>query len=181
MVDATLEEAKEAEGGYIKVSVKDIDSSAAINPQLKAKSRELKQNKEFFMHVEDNPHTRIAELEDKVTNIKLSQTNSKKSLAQLLSQHFKMKSVSCTRGYRNLTRAYSIIITHYPVLDVQVAMNDTMLLAYVSSDNNIRIVGLRSAESVKEEQILRFIQMIVDYCSLNKIFLEMKWERCEIN
>ena len=72
MVDTTLEEAKEAEGGYIKVNVKDIDTSAAINPYLKAKSRELQQNKEFFIHAEDNPHLRIAELEEKVTHIKLS-------------------------------------------------------------------------------------------------------------
>lgn len=57
VVDTTLEEAKEAESGYIKVSVKDIDSSTAIKPQLKAKSKELKQNKEFFIHAEDNPHT----------------------------------------------------------------------------------------------------------------------------
>lgn len=34
VVDTTLEEAKQAEGGYIKVSIKDIDSSTAVNPQL---------------------------------------------------------------------------------------------------------------------------------------------------
>ena len=38
VVDTTLEEAKEAKGGYIKVSIKDIDSSAATNPQLQVKS-----------------------------------------------------------------------------------------------------------------------------------------------
>lgn len=72
MADITLEEAKEAEGGYIKVNVKSIDTSAAINPFLKAKSKELQLNKEFFIHAEENPHLLIAELKEKVTNIKLS-------------------------------------------------------------------------------------------------------------
>ena len=41
MVDATVEEAKQAAGGYLKVDIQKIDSSAAINIHLRSRGREL--------------------------------------------------------------------------------------------------------------------------------------------
>lgn len=75
--DITLEEARQAEGGYIKVDIKGVDHSKVTNPQLRVMGEKLNKNKELFIHTEDSHSLRISELEGHIADIKANKINSK--------------------------------------------------------------------------------------------------------